>query len=375
MADMARVLVTYHYGGIYADLDFYCHRPYRCLLRKAMSLLREGRYDSKLALPPAISSNDSIPRDVLVVSREPLVHAVLFRNKSRVVIQDFFMATPRHPFFLWLLEDKLKLFNDSTAAAPAGVFPKGPFSYSIEKDIDRYLEQKRAADDSQKVVASGRKKRKASHGSPEQQPIDALATAPQQGRRRRVRAKKASRLSRINSSNSSRRQSVMVEDVIIELQEDVMHPLVDATNPRLYSTCAATVPGTVLLEEDDMRRSTCRIVDQRLFFRPSNETVLVHMWTHVFLGGCMYVCPVDAHIACLLLSPACLHHRVEHVARDSKCTDLQLSRAISPSIPAMCRRVEEHLPPCQRTTQHTTVYQLVVQTTSSSRTPIAAAPY
>ena len=26
MADMARVLVVYHYGGIYMDLDFYCHR-------------------------------------------------------------------------------------------------------------------------------------------------------------------------------------------------------------------------------------------------------------------------------------------------------------------------------------------------------------
>lgn len=281
MADMARVLVTYHYGGIYADLDFYCHRPYRCLLRKAMSLLHEGRYDSKLALPPAISRDDSTPRDILVVSREPMMHAVLFRNKSRVVIQDFFMATPRHPFFLWLLEDKLRLFNESTAAAD--VFPKGPFSYSIEKDIDRYLEQKRAADDSQKVVATGRKKRKAPHSSPEQQPIDAVTTqqtttAPPQGRRRvrALRGRKTSPLSRMNSS--SRRQSAIVEDVIIELQEDVIHPLVDATNPRLYSACAATVPGP------DLMRSTCRIVDQRLFFRSSNETVLVHMWTHVFLG-------------------------------------------------------------------------------------------
>ena len=28
MADMARVLIVYHYGGIYMDLDFYCHRPF-----------------------------------------------------------------------------------------------------------------------------------------------------------------------------------------------------------------------------------------------------------------------------------------------------------------------------------------------------------
>jgi len=31
MADMARVLLSYHYGGIYMDLDFYCHRPFSCL--------------------------------------------------------------------------------------------------------------------------------------------------------------------------------------------------------------------------------------------------------------------------------------------------------------------------------------------------------
>lgn len=332
MADMARVLVTYHYGGIYADLDFYCHRPYRCLLRKAMSLLHEdGRYGSNLALSPAIISNDSIlittttiPRDILVVSREPLVHAVLFRNKSRVVIQDFFMATPRHPFFLWLLEDKLKLFNDSSstaAAATGSVFPKGPFSYSIEKDIDRYLEQKRAAaaDDSQKVGAVGRKKRISSHSSLEQQPpIDAVTTqqtptAPQQGIRRRVtramRGRKASRLSRISSSSSSRRQSVKVEDVIIELREDVMHPLVDATNPRLYSACAAA--NTAALLEDGLRRS-CRIIDQGLFFRPSNETVLVHMWTHVFLGGWVGVCRA---ICCCYLCQLVftLHHITSQV--------------------------------------------------------------
>lgn len=26
MADMARVIVIYHFGGIYMDLDFYCYR-------------------------------------------------------------------------------------------------------------------------------------------------------------------------------------------------------------------------------------------------------------------------------------------------------------------------------------------------------------
>ena len=36
MADMARVLVMYHYGGIYMDLDFYCHRPFTCLIESLL---------------------------------------------------------------------------------------------------------------------------------------------------------------------------------------------------------------------------------------------------------------------------------------------------------------------------------------------------
>jgi len=246
----------------------------------------DGQYDSKFALSPSISvssnrKNDSSnpPRDILVVSREPLVHAVLFRNKSRVVIQDFFMATPRHPFFLWLLEDRLNVFNGSSTA---GTFPKGPFSYSIEKDIDRYLEHKRAVDDSQKI-GPGRKKRKASHSAPMmsvEQPIDAAATQPDK-RARTLRGRKVSPRSRRPPVQSA------AEDVIIELQEDIMHPLVDATNPRLYSECTARPDLELQRTEDGLlsRGSTCRLVDQRLFFRPSNETVLVHMWTHVFLGG------------------------------------------------------------------------------------------
>ena len=44
--------------------------------------------------------------NLLVVSLEPRIHANVFRDKDRVVIQDFFMATPKHPFFKWFLDDR-----------------------------------------------------------------------------------------------------------------------------------------------------------------------------------------------------------------------------------------------------------------------------
>ena len=88
MADMARVLITYHYGGIYADLDFYCRRPYHCLIDQAqqqlMALDSSPVGDSN---SNRNSNHNSNRRSVLVVPREPLAHAIMFRNKTRVVIQ------------------------------------------------------------------------------------------------------------------------------------------------------------------------------------------------------------------------------------------------------------------------------------------------
>ena len=48
----------------------------------------------------------------MVVSLEPVVHANILRNKHRIVIQDFYMCTPKHPFLKWLLEDRLTIYND-----------------------------------------------------------------------------------------------------------------------------------------------------------------------------------------------------------------------------------------------------------------------
>lgn len=118
------------------------------------------------------------------------------------------MSTPKHPFFLWLLNDRWEEFTQSSAFQPPSLttnasstpaatsvhankptFRKGPFSYSIEKDIDRYL------------------------------------------------------LFKNNRPNSASTDSLsgsggVENDVIIELHEDLLHPLVDSTNPRLQSVCA-----------------------------------------------------------------------------------------------------------------------------------------
>merc|ERR1711871_1058133 len=95
-------------------MDFFCHRPFSCL----EDIIRTELHDYK-------SPN------LLVVSREPIMHAHLFRKKDRVVIQDFYLATPKHPFLKWLLDDRVEKYKKNQGE-------KGPFSYSIEKDIDRY---------------------------------------------------------------------------------------------------------------------------------------------------------------------------------------------------------------------------------------------
>jgi hypothetical protein len=212
--------------------------------------------------------------------------------------QDFFMATPKHPFFLWLLEDRLSLFDSSSAgqgnlanSAPAGSrasFPKGPFSYSIERDIDRYYEHQRQL---------------------EQKTHDK------------------------HKFTANRADTDVGDDIIIELSEDTLHPLVDATNARLATTCAnfKHSPVPAALPEPQQQQPTawsaggpvtgvgrhqstgagsdgeivassglnggahpsfmrtkaavCENMRRRRYFQPNSRTVMVHMWTHVYLGA------------------------------------------------------------------------------------------
>mmetsp|Transcript_28625 Transcript_28625/g.40799 ORF Transcript_28625/g.40799 Transcript_28625/m.40799 type:complete len:363 (-) Transcript_28625:36-1124(-) len=261
MADMARVLIAYHYGGIYMDLDFYCYKKFICL---------EGYVEKKLQERYSVSYR---PKDILVVSNEPSVHAWLFKNKSRVIIQDFFMATPKHPFFKYILDDRMqKFYNNGNTTV------KGPFSYHIHKDIDAY----RALHDHS--------------NSNHNRSLQSMR------RRRTKRQRKISTTSEdihpILSSSSVETKKTVPPPVILELSEDILHPLIDSTNHKLYDRCPSpsifspnfywNSVKAVFVSSDighaTSKKISCEIVQRREFLRPSVDTVLVHMWTHVYLG-------------------------------------------------------------------------------------------
>ena len=136
--------------------------------------------------------------DVLAVSLEPSVHAAIFRSKERVVIQDFYMATPRHPFLEWFLDDRLVsyLSDVDQGREPS----KGPFSYSIEADLDMWM----------KVV-----------GYKDTSLEDRLSIAE----KARLRAK-------FNVGEQ------IYGGTLVELKEDILHSLIDSTNPRLQKVCS-----------------------------------------------------------------------------------------------------------------------------------------
>ena len=101
------------------------------------------------------------------------------------------MATPKHPFFKFILEDRLARFRRE-----GNTSVKGPFSYHIHKDIDAF-----------------RKSMSSSSSS-------------------KNKNKNANLLVQSADSNPS---------AIFELSEDVLHPLVDSSNHKLYDKCPATL--------------------------------------------------------------------------------------------------------------------------------------
>ena len=76
-------------------INIYYIRPFSCIVDRL--------------LPQTGALRDE--KDVLIVSLEPTIHANIFRNKDRVVIQDFYMSTARHPFFKWFLDDRCQRFD------------------------------------------------------------------------------------------------------------------------------------------------------------------------------------------------------------------------------------------------------------------------
>ena len=170
MADMARILYVYHYGGIYMDLDFYCVRNFDCMIKNIekqynLNILREEHIHYKKA------------GHVLIVPNEPYLQSIMLYLNNRTIIQDYFAATPKHPFFKWLLDERNSYFhasqphtlqyqfdsstaahkNDTTTETSHFSFsqfypnkvdlpihlqytfnPKKPFSHHFDQDLDRY---------------------------------------------------------------------------------------------------------------------------------------------------------------------------------------------------------------------------------------------
>ena len=71
---------------------------------------------------------------------------------------------------------------------------------------------------------------------------------------------------------------------IYELREDILHPLVDTTNPRLNAVCYAKGDGKNKSGMPSWVAKSCQEVRARNYFSPSEYTIAVHMWTHTFLG-------------------------------------------------------------------------------------------
>ena len=82
------------------DLDFYCHKPFSCLIdslpskylpKNTLASTTTGTTTTTTTATTGTNSNNNVNQSLFVVSLEPRVHGLLFRSKPRVVIQDFFL--------------------------------------------------------------------------------------------------------------------------------------------------------------------------------------------------------------------------------------------------------------------------------------------
>lgn len=242
MVDMARIVLTYHFGGSYLDLDFYCHRPLHCL----ESYITKT-FESQLGL-----SLEDIKQEryhVLIVPQEPLIHSLFIHHRSRVVINDLYMATPRHPFLEFFLNSITDVFvrNNYTLSS------RGPFSYNIDPQLDLYYAKRNLTiikgDHTQLAISS------------------------------HCYNNESKTVIRGNLSSSSSGRC----ELVFEVKPSVFHPLLDASNSRIHSGCIKAQENPKKQSPEIMH--ACRIFQQGKYLTTDHDTVLVHMWTHSFLGN------------------------------------------------------------------------------------------
>lgn len=286
MADMARVILAYHFGGIYMDLDFYCHRPMSCLEQYSLQVLATHLESVAPHLTRSLLIQHRV--NILMVPREPLMHAYFLHGRPRVVIQDFYMSTAKHPFMQWLLDDLSTSYINHNYTLTS----KGPLSYSIDQMLDQYYSLRKLTT-IPAAVHSGRTS--LAYSSDE---CGALFKDALKG--------DASDSDGLNTSyvrTKLRSNGRGPCEFIIEVDEDILHPLLDASNHHLSERCAkidSWKPSNAAKYSNLIDNSTqsflsesqrvalqkhCQRLGSGKYLAPSlAQTVLVHMWTHSFLG-------------------------------------------------------------------------------------------
>lgn len=240
MADMARFVLMYHFGGIYMDRDFYCSRPLVCLSDAVIGLIQRE------LSPPSKGPQTHL----LIASREPLLHAVFIHNHPRTVIQDFFLATPHHPFFKWLLDlinaDFIRRqlpTNASSSSSKITISEKGPFSYSIEHYLDLYYKEKNMQVKHQRQNES------------------------------------------LLAHRWMHDQSSPGLEVIYEMHSRILHPLLDSSNQRLHTRCHQFAKKDAQLQDaEPLIKESCQLLRRGQALTTSPETAMAHMWTHSYLS-------------------------------------------------------------------------------------------
>jgi hypothetical protein len=178
---------------------------------------------------------------------------------------------------------------------------KGPFSYSIEKEIDEYKASLtiKGVNDMNTINSNLSKNDQGSSGilsisNSSKQSINQKHSRKEvnnQNKDKEVRNRTTSRLLTESST-----PLVSNGGYIHELREDILHSLVDSTNSRLDLVCSGNGDKDAKKKGHGDKKKplvrgippwavkSCEKVNKRKYFSPSEYTVAVHMWTHTFLG-------------------------------------------------------------------------------------------
>ena len=103
--DVAKYMILYEYGGVFADLDMVSLKPIDQVLQG----------------------------NALVLAKEPWIHSNLFDKMEMIVSNAIMASRPKHPFLKWILEHLHENVNNT---ANSIVWRTGP--HMLTKELARY---------------------------------------------------------------------------------------------------------------------------------------------------------------------------------------------------------------------------------------------